>query len=82
MFTTQHFDNEERYLESIGFPLLAGHKLIHADLLAKFGEHTAEFQRTGELSGRFFDFLRDWVAAHIKGVDVVYGHYVEERESA
>lgn len=33
--TRAHFDNEERLLESIGFPNLQGHRALHASLLAK-----------------------------------------------
>ena len=82
IFTTRHFRNEELYMRSIGFPGLESHARIHADLLAKFDDHARAFERTGELGAAFFHFLRNWLAAHIRGIDRKYGQFEEERESA
>ncbi len=68
-----HFADEERYMESIGFPGLTGHKLLHKQLLDRYGQHAAEIRAAGgEASDEFFQFLRFWLTSHIKGIDTKY----------
>lgn len=72
--TVSHFASKERYFDSIGFPDAAVHKAIHKKLLTQFGESAAEIKaNNGKVSRKFFDFLRYWLSAHIRGIDVKYG---------
>ena len=74
--TTQHFIDEERFMEEIGFPSLSTHKVVHKKLLERFGEHAAKIKAAnGVVEKEFFDFLRYWLSAHIKGVDAKYGEH-------
>lgn len=72
-FTVKHFGEEEQYMASIDYPLLDTHKRIHANLLEEFGSHKTSFEETGELTTKFFSFLKLWLTAHIQGIDKKYG---------
>ena len=74
-YTVKHFGDEEKYFDSINFPDSSKHKLIHKDLLEKFGGHVAAFEKSGQLDKSFFDFLKMWLSAHIQGVDAKYGQF-------
>ena len=81
--TIKHFEEEEVYMESIEYPGIKGHKKIHQDLLAKFLALKEEFEKSQSLEQCFFDFLRLWLAAHIKGIDMKYGeHSISKKQSA
>jgi hemerythrin-like metal-binding protein len=73
--TVEHFAHEEAYMDEIGFPGAPGHKLIHKDLLEKLDAHAAAAEASGGegLGDALFNFLRFWLSAHIRGVDVKYG---------
>lgn len=72
--TVSHFADEEVYMESIDYPKLSTHKLIHKDLLEKFGKYSSEIHaRHGVMGDDFFIFLKHWLTAHIKGIDMQYG---------
>ncbi len=78
-YTKKHFSDEEKYMESIRYPDLKGHKLIHQSLLAKVGE----FGRS--ISGVHFDsaalvaFLNDWLIKHIMGIDMKYARFSDNQ---
>lgn len=71
--TTNHFADEEAYMESIGYAGLSSHKFIHQDLLKKYGQYAQEIAAAnGRMDNRFFSFLKLWLTAHIKGIDMKY----------
>lgn len=80
-FTVKHFKDEEAYLESIQFPGTATHKLIHQDLLAKFADHRRKFEVERTLDDAFFNFLRFWLSAHIRGIDAKYGEFAKTKKA-
>lgn len=73
--TTIHFKEEEEYMESIEFPGLATHKVIHQDLLKKFSMHQALFNEKQALNEEFFVFLKFWLRSHIMGIDTKYAKH-------
>lgn len=77
----KHFKGEEAFMESIGFPDLESHKRVHARLLARYGEFAEAIEKNGGKPGEdFFQFLRLWLASHIKCIDIRYGeHSVQNR---
>ena len=81
-YTVKHFGDEERYLDSIQYPEAEKHKLIHKDLLAKFGTHKSNFDKSGVLEATFFDFLKMWLSAHIQGIDMKYGQFSKAKKTA
>lgn len=83
-YTRFHFADEEKLMETHGFPGLAGHHEIHERFVAEAVEMV---RRLGD--GESFDagellrVLRDWLVRHIQGTDKVYGEHVRRRvESA
>jgi hemerythrin-like metal-binding protein len=81
-YTAHHFADEERYLESIRFPGIVSHKAIHKELLTRFGEHVAIFQKSGKLEAEFFAFLSAWLKMHIRGLDRKYGEFATGKKAA
>ena len=72
--TQRHFTEEETYMESVAFPDLKSHKLIHARLLQDFGKHAAAFAAgNGRVDPEFFAFLSLWLRSHICHLDTKYG---------
>ena len=71
--TVSHFQEEEQYMESIQYSGLAGHKLIHQQLLQKFCDEEKIILDTRQFPDSFFGFLKVWLSAHIRGIDMKYG---------
>lgn len=75
-YTVKHFSDEEKYMESISYPKLSTHKIIHQELLKKVNGFIDDFDKgDGSLPKEFFDFLKRWLVAHIKGIDIQYGDF-------
>lgn len=71
--TVKHFQDEEAYMERTNYPKFSQHQLIHKDLLTKFGDHSKTIHAAnGNIESDFFLFLKLWLAAHIKGIDMQY----------
>ena len=80
--TQRHFTAEEAYMDSLAFPGLRAHKLIHQKLLADFGRHAARFAAgSGQLEKGFFDFLSLWLRSHICHLDTQYGQLARQRQA-
>ncbi len=72
--TIDHFRDEEVYMEKVGYEGLKTHKLIHKDLLDKYTGFATDIRAAnGILPDRFLTFLKLWLTAHIKGIDMKYG---------
>ena len=72
--TIDHFRDEEAYMESTGYAGIASHKLIHKDLLDKFTGFAGDIKANdGEVPEKFLTFLKLWLTAHIRGIDMKYG---------
>lgn len=71
--TKDHFAHEEAYMDRTGYAGAASHKQIHAQLLGKLEHHAANARAAnGALDDTFFQFLRFWLSAHIRGIDMKY----------
>ena len=81
-YTVQHFADEEAYMEEIGFTGLATHKIIHQQLLKQFAEHVENFKKQQKVQPEFFNFLKVWLTAHIKGIDMKYSNFVKEQKAS
>ncbi len=69
---TEHFADEEKYMEKLAYAGIESHKAIHKKLLGRVGDHVAEFEKTGVLGEAFFGFLAFWLSSHIRGIDMKY----------
>lgn len=76
--TVQHFADEELYMASKAYPKLEIHKKIHADLVAQLRGHVDAFNAGSSLrlNRELLDFLKLWLAAHIRGIDMQYAEHV------
>ncbi len=74
-FTVKHFQDEETYMDRIGFPGLSVHKAIHVSLLSQLDGYATEFKQKGKLEEKFFLFLHLWLKAHIRGIDMKYSEF-------
>ena len=72
-YTKYHFAQEEKYMESIGYPHLEAHKKLHADYIAKIEEYHQRIV-DGKLiiSLEVTSYLKTWLLNHIKGEDQRY----------
>ena len=77
-FTTEHFAGEEQLMEYVGYADLPRHRVMHQQLLREFTKHRNAFAAEGgRLPKAFFDFLKLWLTAHIRNIDMRYGEFVE-----
>ncbi|MGE4293348.1 MAG: bacteriohemerythrin [Desulfovibrio sp.] len=68
-YALTHFASEEAYMDSIGYPRLAEHRLLHLG----FAEKAEEFREaliTGSISAtEVAAYLKNWLVTHIKKAD-------------
>jgi methyl-accepting chemotaxis protein len=71
-YTIKHFEDEEAYMASVNFPLLANHKKIHQDLVSKVLAYQESLNQ-GKLQKQLIsNFLKNWLGLHIIGQDKKY----------
>jgi hemerythrin-like metal-binding protein len=76
-FAVRHFRDEESQMEKAGYPMLQRHKGIHQQLLDRVGQ--LQKQLTEAVTGvelQIQYFLKNWLTAHIKGIDTQYMPYL------
>ncbi len=78
-YTIKHFDDEEKFMQSIAFPGFITHQQVHKSLLEKFGKHAKSFKEGSDLvvPNEFFTFLKVWLQAHIMGLDRKYSEHAK-----
>jgi hemerythrin len=79
-YTATHFATEERHLDRHGYPDSAAHKQEHRIFTTKVGEFKQGFDegRLG-LSVSVMNFLGDWLRSHIKGSDMNYSPFLNNK---
>lgn len=76
-YTQTHFAAEERLMQQYGFPEYEAHKKEHNALVIQVVDLQKQFQEgKAVLTQNVMNFLRDWLARHIQGVDKKYGVYL------
>lgn len=71
--TKKHFADEEKHMESIGFPDRHTHARLHVNLLERFAALHESFKAgSGKVDRAFFEFLAFWLRSHIMGIDRKY----------
>jgi len=69
----RHFSDEEEFMLKTNYPALNTHKLIHKQLLENYTKHAESIKTAGgKANDDFFGFLKRWLVAHIKGIDIKY----------
>jgi len=75
-YVLEHFNNEETFLKSIGFPQLKEHKRIHANFRKSFEELAPKIEKADDAA--FRQALADtfaWIIHHIGKTDKKYADY-------
>lgn len=81
-FVVKHFEDEEAYMEKVGFPGLAGHKLIHKKLLSDVSGFREQIENKSVDKSKLNIFLAIWLKSHIKGIDKQYAVHAHEMGKA
>ena len=80
IYVDEHFRDEERMLETAGYPDLAAHKLQHA-AFEEWLEASRQACRSGEVVGLLRDsissYLKTWLINHILVSDKAYAGYLD-----
>ena len=79
-YTVVHFAHEERLMQAHNYSGFALHKAEHDALTQKVLTFQADLQsgRT-PMTVQLLQFLRDWLAKHIKVSDMGYAPYLKEK---
>jgi hemerythrin len=74
-----HFKTEEKIMERIGFPDLAGHRGEHREFVGKFIEEVRSFEEGKPfVPYSFAVFLKQWILDHVAQTDRKMGRYLLE----
>ena len=78
-YTVYHFGFEEKLFQKHGYPEYEQHKKAHENLVAKVKEFKTKVQSgDATISMELMNFLKDWLASHIKGTDKKYVPFMRE----
>ena len=79
-FAKSHFEEEERYMASIGFPMKEAHALEHQNFIRYLEAiHLDRLKESPEeVLLELFAFLSEWIIDHIRDKDFRYKAYVEK----
>lgn len=78
-YSREHFSSEEALMESVGFPGLDAHKLLHE----KFNTQILELKNSimekelGLIQNEMVDFLSNWLIKHIQEQDKKYEDFIK-----
>lgn len=78
-YTVYHFEDEEKYMESIEFPHLEAHRKAHTYLVGKVTELRAELIEGNVTPSQALDFINDWIVTHIMDMDAQIGEFVRTK---
>ena len=79
-YSAIHFAREEHLFETFNFPESEEHKKIHVEFEDKVAGFASDFSGgRADLSMELMNFLADWLVHHIKGSDMRYGRFLNER---
>ncbi len=79
-YVATHFANEERLMQSNGYPDFAAHKEKHEKMTAKVLALQKEWQAGKAALGiEVSQFLRDWLDKHILGTDQKYAPFLNSK---
>ena len=81
-YVNEHFTNEEKFMEKIGFPQLEDHRKIHENFKKSFGELKPQIENADDVA--FRKALSDaftWIINHIGRTDRKYAAYYFSRNA-
>ncbi|OGV66298.1 MAG: hypothetical protein A3K19_14050 [Lentisphaerae bacterium RIFOXYB12_FULL_65_16] len=78
-YTAEHFHTEEDLMAKTGFPDLAKHRRVHAELVEKALDVKRDFDAGKLVIGAdLMNFLKSWLVNHIQRMDKQYGPHLRE----
>lgn len=82
-FAIRHFRDEEAQMARCAYPQIERHKMIHKQLLDRVGTLGQQLA-AGEagIENQIQFFLKNWLTAHIKGIDQQYTPYMSGKARA
>jgi hemerythrin-like metal-binding protein len=81
-YTQAHFADEERAMQTAGYPKLFEHKAEHKALTDKVMKFRQDFAAGRvAMSVHLLTFLKDWLSHHILGCDKEYAPWLARRQA-
>ena len=75
-YISEHFVTEEECMLAVNFPGYNEHKKAHDEFKFAVVKSVNEYNAGKALSlVNFANFLKDWIASHVIGMDKLYGSY-------
>jgi hemerythrin len=76
-YTKKHLGDEERLLQSNGYPAFVGHKAEHVRITAQVLEYQKQYKDGNVgISVKLGNFIKDWLIVHIQTVDKKYSSFL------
>lgn len=80
-YAKKHFNDEEKYMETIGFDGFENHKILHRRLIERLEGFARDFSSgKSPLKEDFFNFLKFWLESHIMGIDIKYANFSHKKK--
>lgn len=64
-YTKEHFKDEEEYMQSISFPRLEAHRVIHQDIIRDMVSAVTRVQNLNDLKDEIAKIAKNWLLVHI-----------------
>ena len=66
-YMKQHFENEEKYMESIAYPLYEEHKILHEDIIKQMNDFIKLLpkMKIEEFERKLIEYMDIWLVNHI-----------------
>ena len=75
-YTQEHFAFEEKFMQSINYPELSKHKILHQNMTQKALELKQSVENNKRINViQVCSFLKDWLQSHILKEDVKYAKH-------
>jgi hemerythrin len=82
-YTDFHFDTEEKHMLAQEYPGYEAHKAQHEEFKRMVRTLEEDFEEEGvteSLAEAISTFLFNWLVNHIKGIDVQFGKFLDEKD--
>ncbi|TKX30316.1 hemerythrin family non-heme iron protein [Campylobacter sp. MIT 12-5580] len=74
-YMKEHFHDEEKYMQTIGFPDLEPHKKIHKDIIQMMIDLIKDIRSTNDLKEKLYVAAKKWLLEHILFEDMKVAEY-------
>jgi hemerythrin-like metal-binding protein len=81
-YTEFHFSTEEKHMTEQDYPGKAEHQKQHGEFVTVLNDLVQDFEEEGAtqlLANSIDTFLVNWLVNHIKGTDVQFGKFLNEK---